>query len=250
MNKEPIRKPFIGGFVILLGLLSVWIFLHYRSSTAETVRVAEGAVIDEAHPNSIESFVETNVSDEPTFPNITTVSNNSTTVANTPSEISLEVPHVSSLGAESIQPIVAEQANPAPILPNPFTNSWGMRFVTVPQTKVLFSAWVTRVQDYQTFVTETQREWPKPKWPTKNFQQELTHPAVMNSWHDAKAFCHWLTEKDRREGQFGDGIVYRLPTVGEWSVAACGAMSGDETLFPWGNQWPPLAGAGNYSQRL
>ena len=96
-----------------------------------------------------------------------------------------------------------------------------MKFVPVPITggptdkqRVLFSVWDTRVQDYEAFQKETNREWPKP-----DFQQGPTHPAVMLSWEDAQAFCQWLTERERKEGRIGAGERYRLPSDHEWSCA-------------------------------
>ncbi len=142
----------------------------------------------------------------------------------------------------------------------PFVNSLGMKFVPVPITggptggqRVLFSIWETRVQDYGTFATETKREWPKP-----DFEQGPTHPAVMVSWHDATAFCVWLTNRERKAGRLGTNEVYRLPSDHEWS---CAVGIGDREdpaktpkeklgkivdVYPWGTTWPPPPNAGNY----
>jgi formylglycine-generating enzyme required for sulfatase activity len=122
---------------------------------------------------------------------------------------------------------------------NPWENSLGMKFVPVPGAQVLFSIWDTRVQDYQRFVDETGREWPKP-----SFEQGPTHPAVMVSCDDANAYCKWLTEKERKSGTIADAQEYRLPTDHEWSAAVGGGK------YPWGNQWPPPVGAGNYATSL
>ena len=69
---------------------------------------------------------------------------------------------------------------------------------------------------------------------------------------DAQKFCAWLSHKE--------GKTYRLPTDQEWSYAV--GIGSDEkwtkyttpatvfksqTDFPWGNQWPPPKGSGNYS---
>jgi formylglycine-generating enzyme required for sulfatase activity len=58
---------------------------------------------------------------------------------------------------------------------------------------------------------------------------------------DAHAFCHWLTEKEHKAGLLKPDLAYRLPTEAEWAV-----VFGD-SLYPWGNQWPPPEGAGNYA---
>jgi len=139
---------------------------------------------------------------------------------------------------------------------NPMTNSLGMKFVPVPGTAVLFSIWDTRVQDYEAFVMTTGRSWEKP-----DFKQGPTHPAVMISWNDAKAFCAWLTQKERREGTLKPSQEYRLPMDLEWSTAVgleneIGSTPGGREkqnmadVFPWGTQWPPPVGAGNYSPSL
>jgi serine/threonine protein kinase len=143
----------------------------------------------------------------------------------------------------------------------PFINSLGMKFVPVPITggptqgqRVLFSVWDTRVQDYQVFATEAAREWPTP-----DFGQGPTHPAVQLSWEDAVAFCSWLTERERKAGKLSAQEEYRLPSDHEWS---CAAGLGDdedaaklpvdkdgtiEDRFPWGTQWIPPAKSGNYA---
>jgi formylglycine-generating enzyme required for sulfatase activity len=127
-----------------------------------------------------------------------------------------------------------------------YVNSLGMRFVPVAGTKVLFSVWETRVQDYELFAQETRRGRPKT-----SFQQEPTHPAVYVSWECAVAFCDWLTKKEGRR--------YRLPTDDEWSVAVGlkeerGSTPEEKNLkldgYPWGKVWPPPFGAGNYDSSL
>jgi serine/threonine protein kinase/formylglycine-generating enzyme required for sulfatase activity len=132
-------------------------------------------------------------------------------------------------------------------------NNLGMKFVPVPGTRVLFSIWDTRVEDYQEFVNETDHEWSEP-----GFTQSPTHPAVEVSWLDATAFCKWLTEKERKAGQISDAREYRLPTDHEWSCAVGigDRENADQTpagnnlkirdLYPWGTAWPPPRNAGNF----
>ncbi len=162
--------------------------------------------------------------------------------------------------------------SPAPSLPvsasassatkdTPFINTLGMKFVPVPITggptdkqRVLFSVWETRVQDYEAFAKETKRAWPKP-----DFEQGPTHPAVNVNWDDAAAYCAWLTEREHKAGRISAHESYRLPTDHEWSCAAgigdkedAAKLPGEKDgliadAFPWGTQWPPPEGAGNYA---
>lgn len=134
-----------------------------------------------------------------------------------------------------------------------------MKFVPVPITggptdnqRVLFSVWETRVHDYEVFVKEMKREWKK-----SGLAQGTTHPAVNMNCEDAMAFCAWLTETERKAGKLDAQLAYRLPSDHEWSCAVgigdkedAAKMPGEKNIlipvFPWGNQWPPPADAGNY----
>jgi formylglycine-generating enzyme required for sulfatase activity len=94
-------------------------------------------------------------------------------------------------------------------------------------------------------------------WRSPGFSQGPTHPVCGVNWDDAKAFCRWLTEKERREGRLAPNQEYRLPTDAEWSVAvgldepAGGTPQSKDAqikgVYPWGTQWPPLRGAGNFA---
>lgn len=135
------------------------------------------------------------------------------------------------------------------------TNSLGMRFMPVPGAMALFGVWPVRVQDYELFAQETQHKWPRPK-----FRQEPSHPAVNVSWDDARQFCLWLTERERRAGRLGERDEYRLPTDLEWSAAVdlgkeTGATPADRDgkirdVYPWGKEWPPPKNVGNFDGEL
>ena len=94
----------------------------------------------------------------------------------------------------------------------------------------------------------------------RGFKQEDTHPVVNVSWEDANAFCEWLTKKELAEGKIKAGQKYRLPTDAEWSVAVglgkekSGTpeekSEGIKDMYPWGKEWPPPVGAGNYYKIL
>jgi serine/threonine protein kinase len=141
-----------------------------------------------------------------------------------------------------------KSVGPAP--GQPFTNSLGMKFV--PLGDIQISVWETRVQDYEAFCRATGRHYE----PT-DFHQTATDPAVKVSWFDAMAFCKWLTEKEHNENLIEDRQAYRLPTDSEWSMAVGLVNESGATPetrdgkikneFPWGKQWPPPNGAGNYS---
>jgi hypothetical protein len=166
-------------------------------------------------------------------------------------------------------PVEREESKPAPATltarppgpDSPFTNSLGMRFVPVPGTDVLFSVWPTRVQDYAAFAAAnpgTDDSWKDPEYQDEQVTPGPMHPVVNVSWEDAKRFCDWLTRTERAAGRLIAGQAYRLPTNVEWSWAVgIGDREGGGTpkdkdrklagVYPWGTQWPPPAGAGNFA---
>ncbi|MCP1386255.1 SUMF1/EgtB/PvdO family nonheme iron enzyme [Runella salmonicolor] len=94
------------------------------------------------------------------------------------------------------------------------------------------------VGQYLQFCKETNGHWPEWKekgsdyniesgndYHYKKMGKALTnpeYPIVGVSWHDAVAFCDWLSKKD--------GKVYRLPTEAEWEYAA-GGGSGERSIW-------------------
>ena len=136
-----------------------------------------------------------------------------------------------------------------------FENSLGMKFV--PVGDVAFSTNVTRVKDYAQFIKET--GYPKTSWNNPGFAQGPDHPVVKVSWTDALSFCKWLTDKEQAAGILGPNEHYRLPTDLEWSKAVGLPVERGQTpemrdmsvqdQYPWGKQWPPPKGAGNYTGR-
>jgi len=139
-----------------------------------------------------------------------------------------------------------------------FTNTLDMKFVSVSGTDVQFCVWETWVKDYAVYAAanpDVDGSWKEP-----GFKQEDTHPVVNVSWEDAQAFCEWLTKKELAAGKIKAGQKYRLPKDAEWSVAVgLGKELGDtpeakdggiKDVYPWGKEWPPPKGAGNYAEDL
>lgn len=80
-------------------------------------------------------------------------------------------------------------------------------------------------RQYLTFCSRTfRRAPPAPYWGLLD-----RYPVVNVSWHDAVAFCRWLSRQTGRS--------YRLPTAVEWEHAARG---GERALgaYPWGDEDP------------
>ena len=79
---------------------------------------------------------------------------------------------------------------------------------------------------YERFVEATGYEPPRG-WSDSSMPGGLEdHPVVNVSWHDAQAYCRWLSEET--------GQTVRLPTEAEWEKAARGT---DGRLYPWGDEF-------------
>ena len=135
-----------------------------------------------------------------------------------------------------------------------FVNHLGMEFVPVSGTHVLFCATETSVADYIKFTEATGSPGPEPS----HFSQESTHPIVGVGSGDALDFCRWLTESELEKGLIGANQRYRLPTKREWDLAVglnepfaertpLEQEVRRKTFFPWGMEWPPTGGAGNFA---
>ena len=85
---------------------------------------------------------------------------------------------------------------------------------------------ITNAQ-YAAFVNAMDYVAPK-HWRGRQPPPELrNHPVVYVSWHDAVAYCGWMSE--------ACSAVIRLPTEAEWEKASRGT---GEFIYPWGNKDP------------
>lgn len=89
---------------------------------------------------------------------------------------------------------------------------------------------------YAEFVKATNRVWVSPDGLVP---ERRSAPATDVTWHDANAYCVWLTERWRRDGRLADTEIVRLPTEPEWERAARGdqADAGPAIVYPWGTFW-------------
>ena len=80
---------------------------------------------------------------------------------------------------------------------------------------------------YLRFVRTTAGAWDSPD---ADKVEKRNHPARYVTWHDAIAYCAWLTGEWRSAGKIGASEHATLPSEAEWERAARGT---DGRVFPW-----------------
>jgi sulfatase modifying factor 1 len=88
---------------------------------------------------------------------------------------------------------------------------------------------ITNAQ-YGRFVTATGHKKPL-YWQDRNLNGP-NQPVVGVTWHDAVAFCRWMTKVT--------GAPHELPTEDQWEAAARGGLVAQ--LYPWGDAAPDAGG--------
>jgi formylglycine-generating enzyme required for sulfatase activity len=104
------------------------------------------------------------------------------------------------------------------------------------------------VAQFRTFVDASGYQWG----PSNSQQGAAHHPVVYVSWHDALAYCDWLTVRLREWSGTPEPLVTLLrnenwqvilPSEAEWEKAARGI---DGRAYPWGNE--PDPNRANYNE--
>lgn len=93
------------------------------------------------------------------------------------------------------------------------------------------SRYPVTVAQYATFVESTgRRPLPAPGTASSTARDEGRLPVSFVPWHDAHAFCRWLTRET--------GLQFHLPTEAQWEKAARGT---DGRTYPWGEESPVVS---------
>lgn len=91
--------------------------------------------------------------------------------------------------------------------------------------------------EYARFLAAMPLQAPPRHWYDPRYNNPAC-PVVSISWHDAVAYCRWLTVRLRADGLLPAGQIVRLPTEEEWEKAASwDAQQQIKRKFPWGDEW-------------
>jgi formylglycine-generating enzyme required for sulfatase activity len=122
-----------------------------------------------------------------------------------------------------------------------YASEWEERQHEVNLPRYYIARYPVTVAQFQTFIAASGHAWEYAEYP----QGPPNHPVVWVTWHDALAYCHWLTERLRAWEHTPEplatllrqeGWCITLPSEAEWEKAARGT---DGRRYPWGNDPDP-----------
>jgi iron(II)-dependent oxidoreductase len=99
------------------------------------------------------------------------------------------------------------------------------------------AAFPVTIQQYAAFTTATNRPWASPD---QHDNSKQNFPATDLTYHDAVAYCAWLTAQWRANNTITENEHVRLPSEPEWEKAASGHQNSPDTpdcLYPWDTSW-------------
>mgnify|MGYP002623691721 CR=1 FL=1 len=80
---------------------------------------------------------------------------------------------------------------------------------------------------YKAFLADTADIAPPPDWYSRDWGRTDAHPQTYVTWHEARAFCDWLSERTGRR--------FALPAEAQWEKAAKGYNG--HRRYPWGEAY-------------
>ncbi|MFT4175968.1 MAG: SUMF1/EgtB/PvdO family nonheme iron enzyme, partial [Luteolibacter sp.] len=147
---------------------------------------------------------------------------------------------------------ISLEKNQGVVFSKPWENGIKMKFVPLGDD-LMVSIWETRLRDYKQFIKDGGRSI----YVGPDFRQNPDHPVVNVKRQDAIDFCEWLTKREQKEERIASSHQYRLPTDEEWSLmvglveekrtSPAWRDARKESIFPWGEQWPPQDRTGNFA---
>ena len=118
---------------------------------------------------------------------------------------------------------------------NTHVNSQPMHGLSIAAFRI--GVYPVTVGQYSTFANATGRQLVSPD---RRDSRKQNFPATDVTWHDAVAYCGWLTARWRADGTISKYEQVRLPSEPEWEKAASGGRNSFDfagCLYPWGTEW-------------